>query len=734
MKIRKKGIAFSIGILGVVLATIPLLNADNQVFLIWWLMTIVLGVGFLPLTQVLFASFTDKGWLFSKAIGIAVSGFLVWAFVCAGILKFNTLTCMIVTAIAILICWIMAWKCKIRVSIPMDEVLCEEFIFLLIFLAWTYLAGFRPEAHGTEKFMDYGFMAAMMRSETLPATDIWYSTEPMNYYYGGQYYAVFLTKLSKTQVADTYNLMRTLVAGLLFAMSYSIGYQLICHMPAGFAEKKKKLLASAGGVLSGIAVVFAGNFHYVLYSLFDKIMNLSKSKDYWFPNSTRYIGYNPETTDKCIHEFPCYSFILGDLHAHVVNTMFIIVVVGIVLAWIIKARGEEAKSAVFSWKKSLLEPAVIAGGFFIGLFQFTNYWDFVIYYTVLLIAIIYVQIYRFGKDKKSMIFTVLQQGALAFIIAGITALPFTLSFKTMVSGVAAVQNHTMIHQWMILWGLPAVLVLIFTAAIVMKYKKGFLHESNAADLFVFLIGMCGLGLVLIPEFVYVRDIYEEGYARSNTMFKLTYQAFILFGLAMGYIVVRFLTWQNRKLPRVIGGIGLAGLLLTVGYFGNAVHSWFGPVWKTEEYRCLDATRYLENVFPEDAPAIRWLEDNVGGNPTVLEANGDSYSDFERVSAMTGLPTVVGWYVHEWLWRGDTADLNEKVADIETIYTSADDVFVKELLDLYQVDYIFIGAREYEKYENINLNHLMSMGEIVWSNLWPNDESKATYVIKVEREQ
>ena len=39
----------------------------------------------------------------------------------------------------------------------------------MLFLLWTYFAGFRPAAYGTEKFMDYGFMMAMMRSDTLPA-------------------------------------------------------------------------------------------------------------------------------------------------------------------------------------------------------------------------------------------------------------------------------------------------------------------------------------------------------------------------------------------------------------------------------------------------------------------------------------------------------------------------------------------------------------------------------------
>ena len=87
------------------------------------------------------------------------------------------------------------------------------------------------------------------------------------------------------------------------------------------------------------------------------------------------------------------------------------------------------------------------------------------------------------------------------------------------------------------------------------------------------------------------------------------------------------------------------------------------------------TPFLSNDFTEDVAGIKWLKKNVKGSPVVLEANGDSYSGYERVSAMTGLPTVLGWYVHEWLWRDDTADLNEKSADIESIYTSLDAEYV-----------------------------------------------------------
>ena len=212
------------------------------------------------------------------------------------------------------------------------------------------------------------------------------------------------------------------------------------------------------------------------------------------------------------------------------------------------------------------------------------------------------------------------------------------------------------------------------------------------------------------------------------MFKLTYQAFILFGIVMGYILVRFLTWKKEHIIKAFGAVGLVCLLWTCGYFGTAVYSWFGNVLDPSEYRGLDATAYLENVFPEDASAIRWLDETVEGQPVVLEANGDSYSDYERVSAMTGLPTVLGWYVHEWLWRGDTLDLNTRSADVEQIYTSSDPDLVEELLQKYQVSYIFVGSKEREKYTALNEAVLQQVGEIVYQ-----DEQTGTYILQIVRE-
>jgi uncharacterized membrane protein len=138
------------------------------------------------------------------------------------------------------------------------------------------------------------------------------------------------------------------------------------------------------------------------------------------------------------------------------------------------------------------------------------------------------------------------------------------------------------------------------------------------------------------------------------------------------------------------------------------------------------------TYQDDVGAIDWLNKNVTGIQVVLEANGDSYTDYERVSVMTGLPTVLGWRTHEWLWKGDTKLLDQRAADIETIYTSNDKTQVKELLEKYNVSYIYVGKLEQSKFSNLNNVLLKSMGDVVYSSPAAEDKVYETYIIKVKK--
>ena len=725
-----------------------LLQGDVWTFWTWYLLALVLGAVAMPLTGRLFRRFQDRGWMFSKVTAIAVSGFLTWFLVAVKIIKFTTMTCIVVTlvcAAASLILYCREQKAGFE-CIPfahLDLVYAEELLFFAAFLLWTYFAGFHPAAYGTEKFMDYGFMEAMMRSKTLPATDLWYSQGKINYYYGGQYFAVFLTKLSGAKVELTYNLMRTFVAGLAFAMPFSLVHQMVTDRLGKTGSRWKKALPSVTGILAGISVSIAGNMHYVVYGQIIPFIQKLKGEEvssYWFPDATRYIGFNPDVEDKTIHEFPCYSFVLGDLHAHVVDIMFVLLLLGLLYAWMKKVRTTELSGESMSrrkfWKKQLLMPQLLATGALLGMFHWTNYWDFVIYFVVTCGAALFMNIIGQKGRSKWVLGVTAAQAAEVLILATVIILPFTLQFDTsnMVQGIALAKHHSLPHQLLVLWGLPGILTILFVVSLLIEKLWGAEQKSlyhlltsiRLPDLFAVLMGLCAIGLVLIPELVYVRDIYENRNARANTMFKLTYQAYIMFGMTMIYAIFRLLVIGKNKILKVLAFIGLFFFVWTCGYFGNSVHSWFGEVWKPSQYKGLNATAFLETDFPEDVNGIRWLKENISDAPVVLEANGDSYSEYERVSAMTGLPTIMGWYVHEWLWRGNLSDLNAKIEEIQEIYTSTDEARVKELLEEYNVSYIFVGSCERNKYgADMNNDLLKSLGEVVFQ-----DSEYPTYIVKI----
>lgn len=744
-----------------IMAAVFLLQDDTWTFLTWWLMALLMGMIAMPVSGQLFRSFEDKGWLFSKVLAIAVTGFLTWFLVAGKVLKFTNASCVGVSVICGVGCIILLYRqtqkeIECYPTGKMKLIIREELLFLLVFLLWTYLVGFRPQAYGTEKFMDYGFMQAMMRSDVLPAKDIWYSQGTINYYYGGQYFAVFLTRLTGSRVEVTYNLMRTFVAAMAFVLPFSLIRQMLGDRIKTKNTGRNKYFPTVAGVTAGVAVSIAGNGYFIVYRcllpLINKLRGITTEVSYWFPNATRYIGYRPvNENDKTISEFPSYSFILGDLHAHVVNVMFVLLVIGLLYAWMketlrkdrrelterMKAEqgdtSEQLRSDV-SWKKHLLSPHLILVSILLGMFQWSNYWDFVIYFVVTGAVVLFANIIQLkGKAVKVIKITFLQ-AVEVIVISYLVVLPFTIKFETMVQGVALAQYHSMLYQLAVIWGLPVMITLLLIITVlteVLKKKEKtsfhrFLAGIAIPDLFAVLAGLCAIGLVFLPEVVYVRDIYEQGYARANTMFKLTYQAYILFGLVMGYAIYRLLLISRQKVLQILAGLGLLLLIWTVGYFGDAVYSWFGEVWNPSEYQGLDAEGYLETDFSEDAQAIYWLKDNVEGSPVVLEANGDSYTGYERVSASTGLPTVLGWYVHEQLWRNDVEDLNQKSVDIQNIYIWNSEELVRNLLEHYDVSYIFVGSKEKEKYgDALNNTVLKSMGTVAFE-----DEETGTYIVAV----
>jgi uncharacterized membrane protein len=98
---------------------------------------------------------------------------------------------------------------------------------------------------------------------------------------------------------------------------------------------------------------------------------------------------------------------------------------------------------------------------------------------------------------------------------------------------------------------------------------------------------------------------------------------------------------------------------------------------------------------------------------ILEASGDSYTDYARISANTGLPTVIGWSVHEWLWRGTYDIVAPRIADVQTLYTTKDLSAAKSLMRKYNISYVVVSSLERQKYPNLNEQTFSKLGKIVF---------------------
>lgn len=794
------------------------LGEDFTRTLIWWFGLLVLGVCCLPLGYVLFSKFNDFGWIFSKSIGLALISWLMWLLASIKIMKFTQAGCIISCLIVLILNLVLAYFVFVKKKTRkfsftfknLNAILFVEFLFMGAFFYWVYLRGFNPSAYGTEKFMDFGFMRIMERSDYMPPEDLWFSGKSINYYYVGQFVGTFIGKLCGISVDYGYNLFLMTIAAFAVALTYSLVRncfgQLVFEKDIEISknavyrhtikscmensmydksvtEKKnpgkiKKFfmennftrgIAVLAGLISSTAVVYAGNVHYIVYCLFKKVAQKFlqvEETGYWFPDATRYIGYNPDVDDKTIHEFPCYSFVLGDVHAHVINIIFVITVMGVLFAWLLERKDVMNKKEETTLIKEIFSPYILLIGFFIGFFHTTNFWDFPIYYVVSGAIILFSNIVLYNCNKFTWILTAIQ-GVLVFLIGTIVCLPFTLNFQQISTQIKLCDRHTPAYQLAVLWGLPILIVLIFVVNMIYRNAKAGMFQKNydnrkmnvvarffdsmkTSDLFMFVLGLCAIGLTFMPEVIYVKDIYEGAYSRANTMFKLTYQAYIMYGVVIGYALMKLLC-QGKHLIRTLATIMLIVWVMTVGYFNQSIDSWFGGHESVENYQGIDATKFMETECYADELGTQWLNENAKDGEVVLETNGDSYTFYERVSVITGLPTVMGWRTHEWLWRSDVstetedggtfpAEVSERENDISNFFNTTDINVAQEFIDKYNVSYIYIGKCEYEKFPAMNTEFMTSLGEVVFeynSDLTyqvdgvDQTQNKTTYIIKVK---
>ncbi|MGE5042492.1 MAG: DUF2298 domain-containing protein [Candidatus Levyibacteriota bacterium] len=709
----------------------------------WWLVLFGIGLIFLPLTKYLFPDAKDSFYIFSKVLGAGVISYLMFLLGSFHILPFTFFSVLFIILIIFLLIIFLIKKRFIQKPTINNIIVFEEFFFFVALLFWSWVRSFEPSIHGLEKFMDFGFVNSILRAEYFPPKDMWFTPFSINYYYFGHLITAVLTKLSGIPSNITYNLM----IATLFAFTFTCSFSLLYNFLQKFGLKKSFL----GGLLTGLLTSLGGNLH-TIYSFFAPYKgeqpvpfwtlrfqpNLFPNA-YWYPNATRFIPFT-------IHEFPIYSFVVSDLHGHVTDIPFVLLTLAIL--WQILLR------------KKLTKPLAALTAFLFAVMYMTNAWDGIIYLLLFLLVLTVIHVkdlnlkkgrvtplsFFRAKGLRTYLENIVLEGGLTGILYIIITVPFSLHFKPFVSGIGVVcappfltalgrfgpflfeANHCQrspLYQLLILYGFFIFFNALFAGLIIQKLisaKKKLPAFLDTQNIFIFLLALFSFLLILIPEFIYAKDIYPQHY-RANTMFKLVYQAFILLSLTSGYIIVFFAsTIKSRLLKSTFLLVTFILICLVFIYPYFAITSYYGNL-KTRV--SLDGTNYLKGSYPGDLEAINFLNSKISGQPIILEAQGDSYTDYARISANTGLPTVLGWTVHEWLWRGTYDIPAPRIEEVKTMYEGGLST-AEPLLKKYNVSLVIIGALEREKYPGLQEGKFSEIGKVIFTS---SDQQTKVYQLE-----
>jgi YYY domain-containing protein len=741
--------------------------------LFWWFIIQLVGLVAFPLAYGFFHRLPDRGWAFSKPFGILFLTYLFWILNSAHILPNSQRgVAWALFLLALPAAWAL-WRRREELSRFLEEhgryVLLVEGLFTLVFAVGGYLRSYVSDIAGTEKPMDFAFINAISRADNFPPADPWLSGHTISYYYFGHLMVSTLGKLSAVPTSFAFNLGLMTVAALAATAAFGVGYNLVAarqaaggnpspspkaeppgrppveaplppepDSPLGTVEEKEPapttvdlLLHSPAfyGVAAAALVVLFANLEGVLEMMaahgigsggfYDwigiKDLTAGKTTTAWYPTefwfwwrATRIIP--PDT----ITEFPFFSFLLGDMHPHVMCIPFVLMMVGV---GFLLLRQEERLDAAFWVRHPFM---LLATGVMVGGLLFLNTWDMPTFtFVVVAFAFLRNRLGLGGWNWRPLVRATLGFALPLLLVAVAAYIPFYGNFSSQASGFTPVVDAATrpLHA-LLIWGPLAVLLIPFVwqrlaAPEGPAIQRRHLQLALAPGLLILLVwalwvllleGFGGLGeqiadrrggwftaaaligllaalLLALWREVETERTEEQGRLpvlfalglaavavllvlgaeffyvkdvfgnRMNTVFKLYYQAWLLLAVADGFALY--------QLASASWGESWGPRRWRVFWTGATglvlVAALVYPVAATfNRTDGFDAPRSLDGLAfartESDLAAVNWLREHVDGTAVVAEAVGNSYGPAARVAAWTGLTTPIGWPGHEQQWR------------------------------------------------------------------------------------
>lgn len=704
--------------------------------ILWYLAFQLFAFAALPHCARVFRTLPDRGYALSKIAGWLSVSYLVWVTGMLGLTRFTGASVLVIALAAGASCW---WRWRADVTAAWSQRrdwLTVEVIFTGTLVLAALVRAYTPDIAGQEKFMDYAIMNSFLIQPHLPAPDPWLAGYGMPYYHFAYFTHALLAKVSGAPGPSAYNLSMALVFALTAVGAFSLVSNLV-RLSGGTS----RLGADLAGGLAAVLTMVAGNLEAVLELLAQRglgspefwtvvgVKNLrpAAAPQGWLPTDGgwwwRASRVVPTTQPDGINEFPYFSFILGDLHPHYMALPLDLLVVALAVTALIRpvTRLVSPRAAVSALALGLVIPAhtwdvPVFWGLF-GAFSLMGIWlgdagwralrPLAVTY---LAAVVLVLPYFVGYTSQPLSLALVDERtplpslliifgtfivvATTWLLIGPSAsgstlsrqrwLTATLVVSMITAAVAALGGARSLAMALLLAGLAVHRALTVVLADEQP-RAGHLAELVAAGLLT-----AGFAIVAGTELVFIKDSFGT---RMNTIFKLHYNAWLLLGLGAALAIA---TLAARRGARRAIGLALGAVAVAAG----AVYPVAATYTKAGELAgapTLDGTVGLRRTYPNDFGAIDWLRSAVTERAAVVEAVGDDYRDFARVSTFSGMPTPIGWIGHELQWRGQMDEFGQRERLVRAVYTAQDSEALRAALTGLDARYVFIGRLERERY-------------------------------------
>jgi len=582
-------------------------------FLSWYILITVVGWLAFPLAYFLFPALADRGYALSRTFGLLLWGYIFWLFASFRIAQ-NDAGGLLLGLLILggLSAWafirvrpeIVGWFRENRKLIVTTEVL-----FLLAFGFMAFVRATNPEIVGTEKPMELMFINGIMNSPTFPPRDLWLSGYSISYYHFGYVVTAMLALFTGVPATMAFNLMIALIFGLSAVGAYGILYNLLAirkveigGRESGVGNGESSIIGSLLGPLFLLIVSNVEGFLEVLHrrglfwqfnaegsatSRFWTWLDIPVLRDppaqplqwipehhWWWWRASRIVqDYELNGTFReAIDEFPFFSYLLADLHPHVLAMPFNLLAVAVALNLFFG--GWRGRIDLFFGELRINKAGFFTTALVLGGLAFLNTWDILIAGALIVFSYALARIqeagWGWGRLEDALLL-----GIPVVLTAFVMYLPFYIGFDSQAGGI--VPNFMFVTRGTHIWAMWGTLFVPLVAYLIYLWRSKTSGDwrrslfTTLGILGVLLLAMFAIGLLaqwLKPDLV--KSILE-GQGRDAGTFiadsmrrRLTYIGGLLTLLALFVPVLAFLFKSENNSSSFVLLMMALGVLLILG--------------------------------------------------------------------------------------------------------------------------------------------------------------------------